>query len=119
MKVLEISDARGWSGGTQQVLLLCDELQKRGESVTLVTNTESELEKRAARIGLNVLPVRMRQDYDLLAVWQLRNLILKHKFDVIHAHHPTAHALSLLAAKLSGIPSLIVTRRVVFRIKQN
>jgi glycosyltransferase involved in cell wall biosynthesis len=119
MKILEVSDSRTWSGGTQQVLLLCQELSRRGEDVTLVTNTETELEKRATAAGLKVKPIRMRQDYDLLAAWKIRDLILEEKFDIIHAHHPTAHAISLLAAKLSGIPSLIVTRRVIFKIKNN
>lgn len=119
MKVLQVSDARGWSGGTQQVLLLCEELRNKGAKVTLVTNTESELQKRGTKSGLRIVPLRMRQDYDLAAVWQLRKLILKEKFDLIHAHHSTAHAISLLAAKLSGIPSLVVTRRVIFGIKNN
>jgi len=119
MKILEVSDSRTWSGGTQQVLLLCQELSRREEDVTLVTNTESELEKRGVASGLKVKPIRMRQDYDLLAAWKIRDLIIKEKFDLIHAHHPTAHAISLLAAKLSGIPSLIVTRRVIFKMKNN
>jgi len=119
MKILEVSDSRTWSGGTQQVLLLCQELSKRGEDVTLVTNTESELEKRAMATGLKVKPIRMRQDYDLLAAWKIRDLILEEELDIIHAHHPTAHAISLLAAKLSGVPSLIVTRRVIFKMKNN
>src|SRR4030067_1393500 len=61
----------------------------------------------------------MRQDYDLIAAWKLRDLIRKHSFDLIHAHHPTAHAISLIAARLSGIPGLVVTRRVIFKIKRN
>ena len=119
MKILEVSDSRTWSGGTQQVLLLCQELSRRGEDVTLVTNTESELEKRAVASELKVKPIRMRQDYDLLAAWKIRDLILEEKFDILHAHHPTAHAISLLAAHLSGIPSLVVTRRVIFKMKNN
>src|SRR5574341_584304 len=119
MRILEVSDSRTWSGGTQQVLLLCQELSRLGENVALVTNTESELEKRARATGLKVKPIRMRQDYDLLAAWKIRDLILREKIDLIHAHHPTAHAVSLLAAKLSGIPSLIVTRRVIFKMKNN
>src|SRR5574341_439565 len=72
MRILEVSDSRTWSGGTQQVLLLCQELSRLGENVALVTNTESELEKRARATGLKVKPIRMRQDYDLLAAWKIR-----------------------------------------------
>src|SRR3989304_10042700 len=108
MKILQISDARGWTGGTQQVLLLCKELQARGEDVTLVTNTESELGKKASTAGLRVHPVKMRQDYDLWAVWKLKRLIEREKYDIVHAHHPTSHAICLMAVKLSGFTNFVV-----------
>ena len=98
---------------------MSQELARLNRDVTLVVNTGSELGRRATASGLKVFPVRMRQDYDLIAAWKLRDLIRKHRFDIIHAHHPTAHAISLLAAKLSGVPGLVVTRRVIFKIKNN
>lgn len=60
----------------------------------------------------------MREDYDLPAAWRLAQTIRRFKPDVVHAHHPRAHALALLASLFATVPNLVVSRRVSFRLKK-
>jgi glycosyltransferase involved in cell wall biosynthesis len=60
----------------------------------------------------------MREDYDLPAAWRLAQTIRRFKPHVVHAHHPRAHALALLASLFATVPNLVVSRRVSFRLKK-
>jgi glycosyltransferase involved in cell wall biosynthesis len=60
----------------------------------------------------------MREDYDLVAAWRLAALAKSFRPDIVHAHHPRAHAIALLATLLGPLPRLVVSRRVSFRLKK-
>ena len=119
MKILYVSEAIGWSGGTQQALMMAGALQKRGHRITLACQAESELKIRAELVGLPTAMVRMRQDYDVPASFEIAKLVRALGIDVLHAQHPTAHALALMAAYWSSPRVFAVTRRVVFPLRRN
>lgn len=97
-----------------QLWALCQALQKQGAAVALVCPPTAELLRHAEGSGVTLSLTTMRQDYDMAAVAHLRRFFRQWKPDIVHAHHPRAHALSLLA--LTGLkgPKLVVSRRVSF-----
>ena len=109
----------GWSGGAQQVLLLAGALRRKGHELILACQPGSEISSRAQTAGIPIEFVRMRQDYDLIAVRNVVTLVRKRGIEVLHAQHSTAHAIGLMAAACSGVPVFTVTRRVVFPVKKN
>jgi glycosyltransferase involved in cell wall biosynthesis len=117
MKVLHVTESRSWSGGTVQLWNLCRSLVGRGHQAGLVCPPEAEVLKHAEGSGVPVWKVVMRQDYDLPAARAVARAIREFKPDIVHAHHPRAHALCLLAGIFARIPRLIVSRRVSFRFK--
>lgn len=119
MRLLYVTESMGWSGGAQQVLWMAGALRARGHTLILACQPGSDIAARAQAADIPVEYLRMRQDYDLFAVWNLRALIHKHRIEILHAQHSTAHAIALMAAALSGVPVLAVTRRVVFPLKSH
>lgn len=117
MRVLHVTESRSWSGGTVQLWNLCMALVKRGHAAGLFCPPNAELLKHTPGSGVQVWTRAMRQDYDLPAAWALARAVKAFKPDVVHAHHPRAHALALIAGFFSPMPRLVVSRRVSFRFK--
>jgi len=115
MKILHINTERTWRGGEQQTLNLLVGLKERRIASDLACQADSPLQEKAVAAGVNVLPITMRGEIDLAAGWQIRKLINKFNYDIIHCHTSHAHSLAFLASVGAGVTRL-VTRRVDFSI---
>ncbi len=118
MKILHVTESRSWSGGTVQLWKLCEALKNAGHGVALFCPPEAELLKHAGGSGVDLSVCRMRQDYDITAARALAAAIRRFQPDVVHAHHPRAHALTLAASFFTPIPRLVVSRRVSFPLNK-
>ena len=94
MRVLHITESRSWSGGTVQLWNLCAALCRRGHAAALFCPPEAELLRHTPGSGVEVTVCPMRQDYDLPAAQKLAESIRSFRPDIVHAHHPRAHALA-------------------------
>ena len=117
MRILHVTESRSWSGGTVQLWNLCKALQRDGHEVGLFCPPNAELLNHTGGSGVRLWTRGMRQDYDVGAAWTLARAIREFKPDIVHAHHPRAHALCLIAGLFAPIPRLVVSRRVSFRFK--
>lgn len=63
--------------------------------------------------GIRVIPVEMTRKItpwqDLKAVYRLYKIFKKEKPDIVHSHTPKAGTLSMLAARLAGVPHRLHT----------
>ncbi|WP_299254724.1 glycosyltransferase family 4 protein [uncultured Aquimarina sp.] len=63
--------------------------------------------------GIEIIPVEMTRKItpiqDLKAVYKLYKVFRKEKPDIVHSHTPKAGTLSMLAAKLAGVPHRLHT----------
>lgn len=113
LKILHITESFGWSGGAAQALSLARELRSLGQDNLLACPPRGDLGRKAAAEGFEVLPFQPRRDYDLKTAFALARLLDERKPDVLHAHHPKAHAMGLLAKFLARHkPVFVFTRRV-------
>ena len=108
MRILHIDPERRWGGGEAQVLALVRELAARGHESRLAADPNGPLARAVAAIGLPVLPLGIRNHFDLPAALRLRRLIPGH--DVVHFHTARAHALAPFCRGLGA--RLVVTRRM-------
>jgi glycosyltransferase involved in cell wall biosynthesis len=115
VKILHINTERTWRGGEQQTLNLLVGLNQRRITSDLVCQAGSPMQARAAEAGVTVFPITMRGEIDLAAGFQIRKLIRKFNYNIIHSHTSHAHLLAYLASIGSGATRL-VTRRVDFSI---
>ncbi|OGR88036.1 MAG: hypothetical protein A2021_04050, partial [Elusimicrobia bacterium GWF2_52_66] len=102
-----------WSGGAAQALFLACQLREAGHLNIFACPPDGDLGRKAAAKGFEVVNFRPRRDYDLKTAFALARLINARRPDVLHAHHPKAHAMGLIAKFLARHkPLFIVTRRV-------
>ncbi|HBL16086.1 MAG: hypothetical protein A2X36_02025 [Elusimicrobia bacterium GWA2_69_24] len=119
MKILFVSESDRFNDGCGQMLLTGSELRSRGHEVLFALPGTGTAGRRIAAAGFPVRDLRIRHDYDLLRALKLRALCALERPDLIHAHHPRAHAVCLLAKSLGASAPLVVTRRIIFRIRRN
>jgi len=118
MRVVHVNTERTWRGGESQVFNLMRGLRARGHDVEAVTLPGSALERRCREEGLDVHPLRMRSDADLLAAVRLARHVRGRRADVLHAQTARAHSIALLARRLGAPAKLIVSRRLDFPIRR-
>jgi glycosyltransferase involved in cell wall biosynthesis len=58
-------------------------------------------------------------ELDVLAIGRARALLRRFRPDVVHAHSAHAHATGVPAARWAGVPAVVVSRRVDFRVRTN
>lgn len=119
MKLLFVSESHGWSGGANQMLLTGVELARRGHKIVFAVPSDGAIGTRALAAGFEVRDLRIRQDYDVPSALKVKRFAAELKADVVHAHHPRAHAVCLIVHHLGMSAPLVVTRRVIFRIRVN
>ena len=108
-----MSESSGWSGGAAQALALACRLQALGHENLIACPEGGDLWKKAGAAGIRTSRFRPRKDYDLPCAYMLAHFIERWKPDIVHAHHPKAHAMGLLAKTITRRkPVLLVTRRV-------
>lgn len=113
LKILHITESFGWSGGAAQALYLARELRALGNKNIIACPRGGDLWKKADGDGFELAHFQPKRDYDLKTAFALARLIDEKKPDVLHAHHPKAHAMGLMAKFLARHkPVFIFTRRV-------
>lgn len=116
-KVLFLTESRGWSGGARQLLHLADGLRGLGWDVSIACPEGGDIFRQAKDRGFNPVNFFPRQDYDLVSAWRLARVLDERGIEILHAHHPRAHAVGLAALYFAKVrPAFVVTRRVSFPI---
>ena len=119
-RVLFFSESQGWSGGAKQLLRLAERLRAGGWDIRVACPRDGQTFRKAEEMGLSPIDLHPREDYDVPTAWRLARLLSREGIDLLHAHHPRAHAVGLIAAYLSRRPPLfVVTRRVSFAPQRN
>ena len=114
---LHVDTERRWRGGQQQVLHLLEGLAARGLRAELAAPPDSALAGRARAAGFTVHPIRMRGEWDLPSAARLAAAVRRGGFGVVHLHTSRAHGLGRVASLLVRMPGVVVSRRVVFRVR--
>ncbi|RME75923.1 MAG: glycosyltransferase family 1 protein [Planctomycetota bacterium] len=116
--VLHLDTGRSWRGGQAQTLALVSGMLARGLRCALVGAAGGALAQRAREEGIEVVPMRLRGEFDLWAAWRIARGVRHGGFSVVHAH--SAHALSIgLLARLllrRSPPRVVGARRVDYSI---
>ena len=116
-RVAHLDTGREWRGGQSQVLLLMRGLERRGVKCHLLA-PRGPLLARAHQHGLATHGWSSGGDWDVpglvRAAWLLRRI----RPDVVHCHSARAHALGVPAARLAGVPVVVVSRRVAVRVRR-
>lgn len=119
MNILEIDSENTWRGGQQQILYLTQGLKEKGHNVFLICPLKSALAKRAKEVGIDVIPIKMKGEWDIFSVNKIRKIIEENKIQICHLHSSTAHSLGIIATRKIPECKTVLTRRVISCVRKN
>lgn len=118
MRIAHLDTGRTWRGGQAQALRLMRELRARGHDQLLLAPAGPLLEAALAE-GHLAERWDTRGELDLRGVLAARSALAAFRPEVAHLHSAHAHALGVPAARWAGVPVVVVSRRVDFRVRTN
>jgi len=117
MKVLQATTARGWSGGTEQCLLLAKYMNRLGVKADILCFRGTELEKRAKDLGIGVRYFPNTKKFSFSEAERLGEILSE--YNVVNTHISKAHWFVWSAIPFAGKrPKLVYTRRVPYPISK-
>jgi glycosyltransferase involved in cell wall biosynthesis len=119
LSLFQLDAGKEWRGGQRQSLLLSEALKLSGYSIQLCVQPDSPLHKKALEASVPVLPVRMRGEMDVLAIFRLARLMRRKKCRLVHFHDAHSLAMGSAAASLAKVPLRVISRRVDFPLRSN
>ncbi|MCX5783525.1 MAG: glycosyltransferase family 4 protein [Elusimicrobia bacterium] len=118
--VFLLSESFGWSGGAAQVLALAKALPRSEWDPLIICPEGGALYQNAQNAGIKTFHWSPFQDYDIFTALKLARLIDLQKPSIVHAHHPKAHAMGLLACYMAKHRAVfVVSRRVSHPMRYN
>ena len=111
MRILHVTESKGWSGGAANAFLTARELARRGHAVAFACPPQGDLAGRLVPEGITVYGLDILQDWDVRSAWRLAAIAREWKADLLHAHHPQGHAMALLSSFRHRLP-IVVHRHV-------
>lgn len=118
LRVAHLDTGRTWRGGQAQALLLLRELRARGVTQLLLA-PPGPLAERALAEGFELERWSPASELDVLSMSHARAILKRFAPDVVHCHSAHAHATGVPAARWAGVPAVVVSRRVDFRVRTN
>lgn len=116
IKTLHLNTERTWRGGELQAFHLIQGLLRRNHEAHLIAQAGGEMAERARKEGIRTFEVKMRGEWDPLAIFQIRNILRKGGYPIVHMHTSHGHTLGCIASILGGGGIRVVSRRVDFSI---
>ena len=111
IRILEMESSKGWGGQEKRTVRLVNALDKSAFEVFYAVQPDSRLLQNAQLIDATMLPLTMRQSYDLKALAHLIGIIRKQRINLLSTHSGKDAWLGALAGKLTGTP-VIRTRHL-------
>ena len=119
MRIVHLDSERGWRGGEAQLLHLAKGLSRRGHHCFVMGQPNSPLIKRTQETCLSAISVKMSNEFSPSAILSIAQFLKRNDIEVIHMHSSRACGLGMVAARISGTPVRIISRRVDFPLKSN
>lgn len=118
MKILQISSAKDYGGGEKHLVDLCRGLQENGHEVFVAMRKENGYEEKLNFLPADhILHTSLRNSLDLLSAHNISRFLKKHTIDIVHAHLARDYPPASMAVRLHSRSKLIVTRHVLFPMK--
>ncbi len=111
-KILHTEASCGWGGQDIRVFQELLAMRARGHQVALCAPVEAQVYKHAQAAGIPVHPLSVSKPGYPLAIWRLRNLLKREKFDVINTHSSRDGWIGGVASRLAGTPLSIRSRHI-------
>lgn len=120
LKVLHTDAGENWSGIENRILIIAKHLNSKDLNISLAISPDNPLAQKAKPENIQCFDLPIRNKIDFRAILKLKNILLKHKFDILHVHRSTDHWIGVQAVKFFNLPVKIIrTRHNYTPIKPN
>lgn len=102
----------GWGGQEHRVLAELVGFQKRGCPVWLVAPRESEIFRRAEKVGIPTVAVDFHRLAFLPSLFRLSSWLKRERIEVLNPHSSRDGWLLGMAGRLAGTPFIVRTRHI-------
>lgn len=119
MKILHLSSEKTWRGGEQQIAYLIEELQKNEVECIVACRENSSFEDYCKMKSLSYKSFPFKGSSDFKTAYLVKKFANAQQVDIIHLHTSNTHTIGVLASLFGAKASLVLTRRVDFKLKRN
>jgi L-malate glycosyltransferase len=119
MKILHLSSERTWRGGEQQIAYLMQQLREKNIATLAAARKDSEFAKRMLAQGFEVIELPFKSELDLFTAWKVRELVKRHKVDIVHMHSGHSHTIGVLSSVLGHSAPLVLSKRTDYPVRDN
>jgi glycosyltransferase involved in cell wall biosynthesis len=109
--ILHTESSLGWGGQERRTLRELTSLSREKFRPLLACRPESKIGEKALAEGLQVESVRIRGNFDPIAVARFMGLYRHHSVNIVHTHSTADSWIASTAAKLSSRRPLVVRTR--------
>ncbi len=117
MRILQLgSGMPGWAGTEKAIIELSKGLLERGHRVAVACPRNSVLESMCQRLHIPRITLQMRNEWD----WrQLPSFVraMWRAYDIVNVHGYRDYIIPPLAARVAGVPAVVMTRRLPHRFR--
>lgn len=111
VRLLLVTEHSFLGGEAFHILTFLDNLDP-GWEMAVCSAGEGFLVDEVQKRGFRHIPIEMKSQFNLLAVWQLARIFRQGRYDIVHLHGSRAGVLGRLAAKLARVPITIWTMHI-------
>lgn len=119
LRILHTEWSDGWGGQERRIIGEMAGLTARGHHVVLATRPQCKIAGKAAKIGIPVLFLPMRNKADLRSIIPLARYLRREAIQVVNTHSGVDSWIGAFAAKLAGTPVLVRTRHLNIPLKRS
>ena len=109
--ILHSESSLGWGGQERRTMRELTSLSRERFRPLLACRPESKIGEKALAQGLQVESVRIRGNFDPIAVARFMGLYRRHSVDIVHTHSSADSWIASTAAKLSSRHPVVVRTR--------
>lgn len=110
LNILFINSVQMYGGGEVWMVTALSELRRRGHRVTLVCRKEADMIPHAREQGIDVVPMRIRGDFDPVTIYQMAKLMRNRNIDIVLTNMDKELRISGIASRFGGKP-IVFSRR--------
>jgi glycosyltransferase involved in cell wall biosynthesis len=119
LRILHTEWSDGWGGQERRIISEMAGMARRGHHVVLATRPQCRIAAEAAKIGIPVLLLPMRNKADLASIIPLARYLSREGIQVVNTHSGVDSWIGAFAAKLARTPALVRTRHLNIPLKRN
>lgn len=121
MRIVFVNFIKFWGGGESWTYQVMEELQKRGHSIILFSNTDSKLQNKVQQLGVKTFPFEVKKSSFLNPVLtrKLKKTLDQVSPDVVFLNSSLELKTTGLALKMNGCHKVIFMRGIPYPMKSD